>query len=188
MIGPAARFAERVGVGTPEEICLHIHLQDLEFTREYAVVDPLMARIEAACVPGHGNDAGLLLHAHQALRVGERIRHRNLDHDVLAGTHALLALRRMHLRGGGQDYRVESGLGQAVGKIRGPMRDLPLLRHRSRRLDVRSGQGDDFDSGNLRHGFQVFDAERAVAGETDFHGHGGASAEQISRRTMSRMT
>ena len=98
MIGPAARLAERVGVGAAEEVGLHVHLQDLQFAGQDAFVDPLMTGIEAARMAGHGDDAGFPLHAHQPFGVGERVGHGDFDHDVLAGAHALLALRRVHLR------------------------------------------------------------------------------------------
>jgi hypothetical protein len=42
MIGPAARLAMRVHVGTTEEIGLHIHLLDIKFAGQGSLVHPLM--------------------------------------------------------------------------------------------------------------------------------------------------
>jgi len=67
VIGPTARLAERIGIGAPEEIGLHIHLQHFQFPGKDALVNPLMTGIEAARVTGHGDYARLALHAHQTL-------------------------------------------------------------------------------------------------------------------------
>ena len=44
-----------------EEVRLHVHLLDLQLAGGDAPVHPLMRRIEAARVPDHADQAGLLL-------------------------------------------------------------------------------------------------------------------------------
>jgi len=106
MIGPAPRLARRVHVLAPEEIGLHIHLLDFQFALLDALVHPLMARIEAPHVPGHGDDAGLLGDAQERLGVFDAVGDRDLDQHVLAGAHHLLALAKVHFGRRGEDHRV----------------------------------------------------------------------------------
>src|SRR5205085_11424051 len=47
MVGPAARIAGGVDVAAPEEISLHVHLLDLQFALDDALVHPLVTGIEA---------------------------------------------------------------------------------------------------------------------------------------------
>jgi hypothetical protein len=61
VIGPAARLAGCIDVGTPEEVRLHVHLQDRQTALLYPFVNPLVTWIEPAHVPGHGDDACFLL-------------------------------------------------------------------------------------------------------------------------------
>src|SRR5438477_11705497 len=61
MIRPASRFAFRVHIGSPEEECLYNEVLDFEFAFLDLLMDPLMARIEPARMPGHSNHACLFL-------------------------------------------------------------------------------------------------------------------------------
>jgi hypothetical protein len=117
----------------------------------------------------HGNDTGLALNSHQALRIRDRIRHGDLDHDVLAGAHALLALRRVYGRRSRQDHGVEAGQRQALREVCRAMRNPPGLRHFARRLEVGARQRDDFDVRDLCHRLQMLDAEGTMSRETNFH-------------------
>jgi hypothetical protein len=80
-------------------------------------VNPLVTRIEAAGVARHGNHAGFFLHPDQAFRIRQSVRHGNLDHDMLAGAHALFRLRGMHMRGSRQDRRFDARLLQTFREI-----------------------------------------------------------------------
>ena len=190
MVGPAARLAERVHVGAPEEIGLHVHLLHLEFAGEHALVDPLMARIESSGVAGHRDDAGFLLHLQQALGVRHRVGHRDLDHHVLAGAHALFRLGGVHLRGRGTGSPLPDPAGAGTRPDRRwPVRNLPLPGNLACLLIARPGQRDDFDVRNLRHGLQMLDAERPLAGETDLHeGYYSALSGQNKAGTLLRCT
>ena len=53
----AARLAQRVHVGAAEEIGLHIHLLDVEFTGLDLLVHPLVAGVEAAGMATHSNQS-----------------------------------------------------------------------------------------------------------------------------------
>src|SRR6185295_15573952 len=97
VVGPAARVARRVDVLAAEKIGLHVHLLDLELTLLDALVNPLVARVEAAHVPAHRDDAGLLGDLHQVLGVFDAVGDRDLDQNMFAGAHHLLALPKMHL-------------------------------------------------------------------------------------------
>ena len=61
VVGPAARLAERVRVGAPEEVRLHVHLLDVELAGLHTAVDPLVARVEPAGVAAHRDETGALL-------------------------------------------------------------------------------------------------------------------------------
>ncbi len=89
VIGPGARLAERVHVGAAEEIGLHVHLLDMEFAGEDPLVHELVARVEAARVADHGDEAGLLLRRDHRLGVLEAVGERDLDLHMLAGLQAL---------------------------------------------------------------------------------------------------
>src|SRR5881392_78243 len=51
MVGPAARLAERVHVRTPEEVCLDVHLLDVEFPGDDFPMHPLMAGLKRRVCP-----------------------------------------------------------------------------------------------------------------------------------------
>ena len=117
VVGPAARLAERVHVGAAEEVGLHVHLQHLQLAGDDLLVHPLVARVEAARVAGHRDEAGLLLHLDDRLGVRQRVGHRDLDLDVLAGAHALHRLLGVHLRGRRQDDGLDARLRQALAEV-----------------------------------------------------------------------
>src|SRR2546430_15474178 len=79
VIGPAARLAGCIDVGTAEEGRLHVHLKDLQTALLYPFVNPLVTWIEPAHVPGHCRDAWLLLDYSQGFRVPDAVRARDLD-------------------------------------------------------------------------------------------------------------
>src|SRR5690606_19516505 len=66
MIGPAPRFAERIGIGATEKIRLYIELLKCQLPGLDPVVDPLVARVEAADMTGHRNEPGPSLRLHKA--------------------------------------------------------------------------------------------------------------------------
>src|SRR5690606_41614142 len=69
----------RIHVRTTEEVGLHVHLLDGKLARLNALPHPLMRRIEAARVAGHGDEAGLLRDAHDLLCILEAVGKRDLD-------------------------------------------------------------------------------------------------------------
>ena len=71
MIGPGAGLALGVDVGAAEEVGLRIQLLDFQFAGLDFVVNPLMARVEAPHVPGHGNNSGLFLNTHDCFGIGK---------------------------------------------------------------------------------------------------------------------
>jgi hypothetical protein len=169
VIGPAARLAQRIHVRAAEEVRLHVHLQHLQFAGLDLPVDPLVARIEAARVPGHRHDARFLLHLHDFLGILQVVGHRDFDHHVLAGAHALDRLRRMHLGRCREQHRLEARLPEALGEIARVVRNAELLRDLARGLRVAPGQRDHLDAGDLLDGFQMLDAEGALTCQTHFH-------------------
>ena len=92
VVGPGARLAERVHVGAAEEVGLHIHLLDVERAGQNPLVHILVARVEAARMANHGDEASLLLSREDGLGIREAVGERDLDLDVLAGVKALNGL------------------------------------------------------------------------------------------------
>ena len=66
-----ARFTFRVHIGSPEEKCLYNEVLDFEFTFLDLLMDPLMARIEPARMPGHCDHACLFLRGGNSFGVGQ---------------------------------------------------------------------------------------------------------------------
>ena len=126
-----------------------------------------MARVEAADVAAHGDDAGFLGDLHEILGVHDAVGDRNFDQHVLAGAHHLLALAEMHLGRRGEDHRV--GALDALGKIAGEMRNAVLLGDLRGRVLVAADQRRDFDPGNSLQRVEMFLAERALTGDADLH-------------------
>ena len=126
-----------------------------------------MARVEAPHVPAHRGDAGLLGDLDQILGVLDAVGDRNLDQHVLAGAHHLLALAEMHLGRRGQDHRV--GALDAFREIAGPVLDAVFLRDLRGGVLIAAHQRGDFHALNALQGVEMLLAERALAGDTDFH-------------------
>ena len=103
MIGPRARLALGVQVGTAEKVGLRVHLLDIEFARIDPVLDVLVAGIEATHVPDHPHNAGALLRGDHLFGIGETVCHGNFSKGVLARLHGLHRLTAVHLRGRGQN-------------------------------------------------------------------------------------
>ena len=169
MVGPAARLARRVHVGAAEEIGLDIHLLNLDLAGLDLLVNILVARIEAADMAAHGDDAGLLLHAEDALAVGERVGHRNLDEHVLARAHRELGLVGVDLGRARDDRRLDARLPQTLGEIGGPMRNLPLLGEGLGAFAPAAGDGHDLGAGDVLQRLHVARAEGALSRESDLH-------------------
>ena len=167
MIGPAPRLAGGIHVLAAEEVGLHVHLLDLQLAGGDALVHPLMAGIETAHVPAHGDDAGLLGDAHQRLGVLDAVGDRDFHQHVLAGTHHLLALAEMHLGRGGEDHRV--GALDAFGEVAGIVRDAVFLCDLRGRVLIAADQRGDLGIGNALDRVEVFLAEGALAGNADLH-------------------
>ena len=111
MIGPASRLARRVHIrAAGKNHVPHVHLLDLQLTRRDFFVNVLVTGVKPPRVTAHADDAGFFLHSNQAFGIRQRVRDRNFDLHVLAGAHALLALRRVHSGGRRQDYCFEAGL------------------------------------------------------------------------------
>ncbi len=170
VVGPAARLAQRIHVGATEEVSLHVHLQHLQFTGHDLLADPLVAGVEAARVAAHRDEPGALLRFQGLFRILEAVGQRDFHLHMLAGFQALDGLLRMHLRGRGEDHRIEAGLLEALGKIAGVMRNAEFLRDFPGGFLVATGERDDLDAGNLLDGLQMLDAERALSCQTYFHG------------------
>src|SRR6185436_14321297 len=91
------------------------------------------------------------------------------DLHVFAGAQALDALACVHLRGSGEDGGLDAGMFEAFAEIGGPMRNAELLCHLAGRVRAAAGECRDLDTGDLLDGLDVFDAERALSGDTDLH-------------------
>ena len=170
MIGPTARLAGRVHVRAPEEIGLHVHLLYFEIAGCDALVNPLVARIEAARMAGHGDQTGLLLRFQNALGIGQGIGHGDFHLHVLARLEALHRLIGVHLRRRGQDHRFQARLLQALAQIPGPMRDLVLLGHLFGGCLIPARESNDFDAGDILDRIDMLHAESALPGDTNLHG------------------
>jgi hypothetical protein len=167
VVGPAARIARRIDVLAAEEVGLHVHLLDLELALLDALVNPLMARIEAAHMPTHGDDAALLGDLDQLLGVLDAVGDRDFDQHVLARAHHLLALPEVHLRRRGQDHRV--GTLDAFGKVAGVMGDAVFLGDFGGGVLIAAHERGHLDVGNALERVEVLLTERALAGDTNFH-------------------
>ena len=129
VVGPRARFAQRIGVGAAEEIGLHVHLLDVQFAGNDFVVHPLVAGVEAAGVADHRNQAGFFLYFQHFFGVAPRVGQRDFDLHVFAGAQALQGLRGVHLGGGTQNHRVQLGQGERGGQIVGDKTDAVFVGH-----------------------------------------------------------
>ena len=108
-----------------------------------------------------------------ASAIGERVGDRDLDQHMLAGAHHWLALRGVHLRRAGEDRRLDAGLLQALGEIGRSNAGSHFFATssvpgagRGRRIErqpTSNAAGMHF-----LDRLEMLDAERALAGETDF--------------------
>ena len=167
VIGPTARFSGGIHIGAAEEVGLHIHLLDFEFTLADPAVHPLVTGIEAAHVSGHCHDARIARDFGQRLRVLHIVGNRNLDQHMLAGAHHLLALCPVHLGGRGENDRI--GAGNPFRKIIPPMRDAVFARDFPGARGITANQRHYLDIRNAFQRIQVLLAECALTGDTNFH-------------------
>ena len=172
VIGPAARLAERVHVGAAEEIGLHVHLLDMEFVRQNALVDELVARIEAARVADHRHETGFPLHRRDRLGVLEAVGQGDLDLHVLAGLEALDRLGGVHLGRRRQDHGVEAGELQRLGKLGRRVADAVFLGRLLRLVELAPDERDHLDPVDPLDAVEMLEAEGAGARKRDFDGLG----------------
>src|SRR5213593_3054103 len=71
MVRPAARLAFGIHVGAAEKEGLYDQVLQLQFARFDSLVNPLMARVEAAGVSAHGHETRFFLDRENSFRVGE---------------------------------------------------------------------------------------------------------------------
>ena len=167
MIGPTPRLAERVHVGAAEEIGLHVHLLDVQLAGHDLLVHVLMARVKAAGVAAHRHQPARLLQIDDRLRVGQRIRQRDLDLDVLAGLHAGDALFGMHLGRRAQDDGVDILERQRVGEFGRDVLDAVFLGDLLGRLQPSPDQRHHLDAADVLDAVEMLDAERTRSRERD---------------------
>ena len=167
MIRPTPRFAIRVGIGASEEIGLRVHLLNLEFPGDDAVVHPLVRGVEPSHMIHHGNDTGLLLQCNQRLRVREIVRHGNLDHHVLAGSHHPARLLRVDRRRRGQNGRFHTRLCQGLIEVQRDMRNTARFSHRFHGFLYAPADGNHFDVVDPFDRVQVLVRESAFANHAD---------------------
>ncbi len=167
MVGPAPGIAGSIHVLAAEEIGLHVHLLDRQLAFLDALVNPLVAGIEAAHVPAHRDHAGLLGDPHQALGILDAVGYRNLDQHVLARTHDLLALAEVHLRRRGEDHRV--GALDAFREITRMMRDAVFSGDLGSRILIAPNEGSDLHFGNALERVEMLLAEGPLAGNANLH-------------------
>src|SRR5579862_7374773 len=89
MVRPASGLSFGIHVRSPEEKRLNHKVLDLELAFCDFLMDPLMAGIEPARMPGHCHDAGLTLNGEDPFRICQRVGDWNFDFDVFPGMHAL---------------------------------------------------------------------------------------------------
>src|SRR5262245_60461963 len=167
MVGPAAWIPRGVDVLAAKEVGLHVHLLNAELALLDALVDPLVAGIEAAHMAAHGDDAGLLGDPHQLLGVLHAVGYRNFEQHMFSRTHHLLALTEVHLGGRGQDHRI--GAPDAFAELAGIVRNGVFLGDFRGGVLVAADQRGDFYIRNALQGVQVLLTERALAGNANFH-------------------
>src|SRR3954452_24780681 len=167
VVGPTARVTRRVDVLAAEEIGLHVHLLDLELTLLDALVNPLMTGVEAAHVPAHRHDAGLLGDLHQLFGVFDAVGDRDLDQHMLAGAHHLFALPEMHLGRRGENERI--GAFDALGQVAGVMGNAVFLGDLCGGVLIAADQRGDLYAGNALHRVEMLLAKGALAGYANLH-------------------
>src|SRR5580698_10261839 len=106
MVCPRARLSQCVGVGAPEEISLHIHLQNLEFALTDTLVNPRVRGVEAPRMPHHAYQSRFLLKCGDRFGVRPAVGKRNLDLNMFRRLEALSRLLRMQLAGRAENCRL----------------------------------------------------------------------------------
>ncbi len=112
MIGPASRLSQGIDIGTPKKIGLHIHLLNVVLTAGNSLADPLMTWVKTPGVAHHGDTALLLLQVRERLGIFPRIRHRDLDLNMLASPETLHRLVGMNLGRRAENDRIHIGAGK----------------------------------------------------------------------------
>ncbi len=169
VVGPRARLAEGVHVGTPEEVRLHVHLLDRELARRDAPVHPLVRRVEPSRVADHGDEAGLPGHPLDLERVRPGVGQRDLHLHVLPGAQRGDRLLCVQLRGGAEDDGVDVVAGERVVEIGRRVRGAVLRSHLLRLLEPTADDRRDGDAVDRGEGVEVLDAEGSGSGEGDAH-------------------
>ena len=155
----------------------------IELSCDDALVNPLVAGIEAARVPDHRDEPRLALAPCDRLGGGKVVGERYLDLDMLAGVEAGDRLARMELRRRRENHRVEVGPRECFREF-GRDVGIPNLRATSCVASrLRPDQRNHLDVIDLRQRFDVLDAECAGAGETNLH----RSGPRMGQRGFSKM-
>ena len=171
VVGPDARLAERVDVGAAEEVRLHVHLLDRELAGLDPLVHPLVARVEAARVADHADEAGLLLRPRATASASAQL--------SASGISTCTCLpARMHSDGLLGVQRRRRGTGSTAStspSARAPRPgrsvadgDAVFVGDRPRPARAFAPTiGDDLDTVDVAQRVEVLAAERAGAGEGD---------------------
>src|SRR5882762_11225266 len=83
MVGPAPGFAFGIHVRTAEEKRLDDQMLQFEFASLDLFMNPLVARVETACMTAHCGQSGFFLNSENTFRIGQRVCDRDLDLDML---------------------------------------------------------------------------------------------------------
>ena len=126
-----------------------------------------MARVEAADMTAHRNNAGFLGDLRQVLGIFDRDRHRDFDQHMLAGAHHLFALREVHLGRRGEDHRV--GTLDAFGKVARVVRNAVLLGNFCSRVLITADKRRDFNAIDTLERIQVLLAEGTLPSYANLH-------------------
>ena len=159
MVGPAAGVAKRVHIGATEEEGLHVQMLERELARNNSPMDPLVARIESAGMPNHGDETCALLQREYGTGVCQLIGERNLDLYMFACPQALHCLRSMHLGRRTQNDRIEARQREALGKLGRAMPDPEALCHQPRWLELATDERHHLDPIDLLNRLEVLDPE-----------------------------
>src|SRR5262249_51739743 len=124
---------------------------------------------EPAGVPDHADQAGLLLHAIDLLRVRPAVGDRGLDLDVLARAHRGGGLPRGPLGRGAQDDGVPVRAGEGRVPVGPGVAGTVLARDLLGLLQPAADDGRDGHAVDVRQPVQVPDAEGAGPGKSDPH-------------------
>src|SRR5260370_11714272 len=132
-------------------------------------MDPLMAGIEAPRMSAHRCKAGFLLYGQDALGTGERVCDRNLDLNMLSGTHAFDCLFGVYLRRGCENHGLQTGPRQGFLEIRRPVWSAVLLRSRFSCFSGPAMDADDFGILDALQSIQMFLGKRTLPNHDNLH-------------------